>query len=160
MAFRPVCTGWLDRLAPDDARRDLLDRRAELGLDRALAVERLAERIDDAAEHRLADRHLEDAARRLDRVALGDVQVVAEHHRADRVLLEVQRQAEGVARELEHLAVGGVRQPVDAHDAVRHRDHGADIAGDGRGLELEDLLFDQVADFRCLDGHFLQSFSA
>jgi hypothetical protein len=90
----------------------------------------------------------------LDRVALGDVQVVAQHHRADRVLLEVQREPEGVARELEHLAVGRVGEAVDAHDAVRHRDHRADVTGDRRGLELEDLLFDQVADFRCLDGHF------
>ena len=42
------------------------------------------------------------------------VLVVAQHHRADRVLLEVQRQAEDVARELEHFAVARVGEAVDA----------------------------------------------
>ena len=40
--------------------------------DRALVVERPAERVDDAAEQRLADRDLDDAAGRLDRVAFLD----------------------------------------------------------------------------------------
>jgi antitoxin (DNA-binding transcriptional repressor) of toxin-antitoxin stability system len=64
----------------------------------------------------------------LDRVALGDVLVVAEHDRADRVLLEVQRQAEAAARELDHLAVLDVGQAVDAHDAVGDGDDRADVA--------------------------------
>ena len=40
--------------------------------DRALAVERRAERVHDPAEQRLADRHLDDAAGGLDRVAFLD----------------------------------------------------------------------------------------
>ena len=59
MALMPVCTGVIDRLAGDDARGDALDR-AGLGRgDRALAVDRLAERVDDTAEQGVADRHLE-----------------------------------------------------------------------------------------------------
>ena len=58
----------------------------------------------------------------LDRVALGDVLVRAQDHRADRVALEVEREAERVARELEHLALHRVGQAVDAADAVGDRD--------------------------------------
>jgi hypothetical protein len=85
----------VDRLARDHARRDLLDHVGHLGVDRALAVDRLAERVDDAADQLGADRHFQDAARALDGVAFGDVLVLAQDHRADRVALEVQRQAEG-----------------------------------------------------------------
>jgi hypothetical protein len=81
------------------------------------------------------------------------VLVVAEHHRTHGVLLEVQRQAEGVADELEHFTVAGVGEPVDAHDAVGDAHHGADIACFRRGLEFIDARLDQVADFRCLNGH-------
>src|SRR4051794_37487127 len=40
----------LDRRPIDDARRDAFDRHLLLGVDRSLAVDRLAERIDDAAD--------------------------------------------------------------------------------------------------------------
>src|SRR5436190_595252 len=83
------------------AGRDLLDRVGHLGRERALAVDRLAERVHDAADELRADGHLEDAAGRFHRVALGDVLVGSEHDGADRVALEVQREAEGVAREFE-----------------------------------------------------------
>ena len=58
-----------DRLAADDAGRDLLDRIGDVALDRALAVERLAERVDDAAEQPLADGHLQQLAGGADLVA-------------------------------------------------------------------------------------------
>ena len=53
----------LDRLARDDAGRLDLDAAAVRRLDRALAVDRLPERVDDAADERLADGHVHDAAR-------------------------------------------------------------------------------------------------
>src|ERR1700704_3432823 len=68
-AFRPVCIGWGARWGGGRARG-----RAALGdLDVALAVQRDAERGDDAAEHLLADRDVEQAAGALDRVALDDL---------------------------------------------------------------------------------------
>jgi hypothetical protein len=39
-------------------------------LDRALAVDRLAQRVDDAAQQALADRHVHDLAEAADFVAL------------------------------------------------------------------------------------------
>jgi hypothetical protein len=42
---------------------------------------------------------------------------------------------------------------MDAADAVRDRDDGADVAGLGSRLELVDALLDEIADLGCLDGH-------
>ena len=72
IALMPVCsgsfTGW--RAMMPGALISM--RRVSRRLDRALAVDRQAERVDDAAEQRLADRHLGDAAGALDRVAFLD----------------------------------------------------------------------------------------
>src|SRR6185503_3820831 len=86
------------RLAIDDAGRDALDRRGLRGVDRTLAVDRLAERVDDAAEQLRTHRHFEDATRGLHGIAFLQALVFTEHHRADRVLLEVEREAEDTAR--------------------------------------------------------------
>ena len=153
MALRPVCTGWLTDLRSMTPGRDLLDDVEFLRVDRALAVDRLAERVDDAADQRRTDRHFEDAAGALDRVAFGDVLVVAQDHRADRITLEVEREAEGVFRELEHFTLHRVLQAVDAADAVRDRHDAADAARLGRRREVLDAGLDQFADLRSLDGH-------
>jgi hypothetical protein len=63
MALMPVCRGSLTGWRCDDAGRLDLDAAAVGRLDRALAVDRLAERVDDAADQRLADGHVDDAAR-------------------------------------------------------------------------------------------------
>src|SRR5581483_9803191 len=60
-----------DGFAVDHAGRDALDRGGARGLDGALAVQRLAERIHHAAQQLRPDRHFQDAPRRLDGVALG-----------------------------------------------------------------------------------------
>ena len=64
-----------------------------VGLDRALAVDRIAERVDHAAEQALADRHVDDGAGALDGLAFLDLAVGAEDHDADIVGFEVQRHA-------------------------------------------------------------------
>ncbi len=113
----------LHRLPVDDAGGEALDREELLGLDRPLAVDRLAERVDDAAEHRVADRHRDDAAGALDLVAFLDLLVVAEQHGADAVLFEVQRDAEHAVRKLDHLAGHRPLDAVHARDAVTDRNH-------------------------------------
>ena len=85
--------GLLDRLALDDAGGLELERTALGRVDLALAVDRVAERVDDAAEEALADGDVEELAGPLDRVALDDLLPVAEEHGADVVGLEVERQA-------------------------------------------------------------------
>ena len=64
-------------------------------------------------------RHFENTPGALDRVTFGDVLVVTQDHRTDRVTLEVERQAEGVARELDHFALHGVFETVEAEQYRR-----------------------------------------
>ena len=88
-----------------------------------LAVDRIAERVDDAAEQPLADRNLDDGARALDGLALHDLAVAAEDHDADIVAFEVERHAAHAALEFDHLAGLHIVEPVDAGDAVADRQH-------------------------------------
>ena len=142
IAFSPVCsgslTGW--RSTTPGAMRSI---GANCFVhDRALAVDRLAERVDDAAEQLVADRHRDDAAGALDRVAFLDLLELAEQHRADALLFEVQRDAEHAVRELEHLAGHRVLDAVHARDAVADRDDAADF-GD---VDVDGVAADLVAD--------------
>jgi len=68
----------VDLLAGDDARRAELERAGALGADRAPAVDRLAQRVDDATEEALAGRDLDDVPGRADRVVLLDERGLAE----------------------------------------------------------------------------------
>ena len=118
---------FLHRLTIDNAGGEALDRQELLGGNRSLAVDRLAERVDDAPEHLVADGHRNDAAGALDRVAFLDLLEVAEQHRADAFLFEVQRDAEHAVRKLEHLAGHRALDAVHARDAVADRDDRADF---------------------------------
>src|SRR5574337_2236282 len=142
-----------DRLARAHARCNLFDRRCQFRLDRALAVDRLAQRVHHAPQEFRTDRHLENATGGLDHVAFGDVLVVAQDHRAHRVALEIQRQAEGVLGEFQHFAVLRRLQAVDAHDAVGDAHHGAHVAHLGFGVEMLDTLPDERADFGWIELH-------
>ncbi|KAG0929190.1 hypothetical protein G6F31_017441 [Rhizopus arrhizus] len=108
------------RAAGDNAGRHFFDDVGFLGVDRALAVDRLAQRVHDAAQQFRTDRHFQDAAGGLGDVAFAQVLVVTQDHGADRVALQVQGQGEGVVRQFDHFALHHVGQTEDAHDAVGH----------------------------------------
>ena len=155
IALRPVCsgsfTGW--RSTTPGAMRSIGEN-CFVG-DRALAVDRLAERVDDAAEQLVADRHRDDAAGALDLVAFLDLRELAEQHGADALLFEVQRDAEHAVRELEHLAGHRVVDAVDARDAVADRDDAADFGDVDVDGEAADLLADDLGDLFSFDVHRL-----
>ena len=90
----------------------------------------------------VADRHRHDALGALDGVPFLDLGEVAQQHRADALLFEVQRDAEDVVRELEHLAGHGLLDAVDARDAVANRHDRADF-GD---VDVDGIAADLVAD--------------
>src|SRR5690606_9746578 len=130
--------------------------------DRPLPVDRLPERVDHAAEHLVADRDRDDAPGALDLIAFLQEVVLAEEHRADTVLLEIERDAVQPVRELEHLASHGALDPLNARDAVAHRDDRADFGDVNVEREAAQLLPDDPGDVVCLDGHrytFSTSFS-
>src|SRR6202048_5219404 len=137
------------------------DRDQRLGRrDRTLAVDRIAERIDDAAEQGLADRGIDDGAGALDGLAFLDLAVGAEDHDTDVVGLEVQRHAAGAVLELDHLAGLDVVEAVDAGDAVADGQHLSDFGDFSLLAEILDLVLDDRENSRGADVHHPASFIA
>src|SRR5262249_43478985 len=134
-------------------RRLDVDAPTLLGINRALAVDRVAERVDHAAEQGLADGNLDDGARTLHRLPFLDLAVLAEDDDADVVDLEIERHPAHAVLELDHFAGLDVVKTVDPGDAVTDREHLADL-GDFRLLaEVLDLLFQDCRNFGGADVH-------
>src|SRR4029077_21290575 len=125
--LEPGCHRLVHGAAGNDAGRLAVDPALLRRLDRALAVDRVAERVDHPAEQPLADRHVDDGPRALDGLAFLDLAVVAEDHDADVVDLEVERHAAHAVLELDHFAGLDVVQSIDAGDAVADREYLADF---------------------------------
>src|SRR5215216_2648554 len=128
-------------LAQNDAGGDPLNGAGFFGLNRALAVDRLAERVHDAANEGVADRYRRNAAGCTDLVAFLDVGVLAHDDDADGVFFEVEGETErAILREFDELARHYLAEAVDAGDAVSDLNNRPNI-GDGHLLlESSDLL--------------------
>src|SRR6266853_3202183 len=150
----------VDRFARNDAGRLDVDAHPLVGLDRALAVDRIAERIDDPAEQALADGGIDDGAGALDGLAFLDLAVGAENHDADVVSLEVQRHAAGAVLELDHFAGLDVVEAVDAGNAVADGQHLSDFGNLSLLAEILDLVLEDRGNFRGADVHQPASFIA
>src|SRR6202171_4585011 len=150
----------VDRFARDDAGRPDVEAHPLVGLDRALAVNGITERIDDAAEQALADGGIDDGAGALDSLAFLDLAVGAEDHDADVVGFEVQRHAAGTVLELDHLAGLDVVEAVDAGNAVADGQHLSDFGNLSLLAEILDLVLEDRGNFRGADVHQPASFIA
>ena len=120
----------------------------------------IAERVDDAAEQALADRHVDDRAGALDGLAFLDLAVGAEDDDADIVAFEIERHAARAVLELDHLAGLHVVEAVGAGDAVADGEHLADFGDFGLLAEILDLLFQDVGNFCGANIHQRASFIA
>src|SRR5204863_6022123 len=136
----------LHRLALDHARSLELERTLLARVDRATAVERIAERVDDSAEQRLANRNRGDAPGTAHGLALLDVLPLAEERGADVVLLEVEGEADDAVLELEHLQRNRVLEPVGTRDAVTDLQHGADFGEIGLDVVVLDPVLQDRGD--------------
>src|SRR5262249_51651375 len=111
------------------------------------AIERVAERIEHAAEHRLAYRHRQQPAKCLYLVTLFDLEIITQNDNADAVLFEVEGQAADAAGELDHLSRHAVRPAIDAGDAVAHFQDRADLADVDRAFVLLNLGLNDRGNF-------------
>src|SRR5437667_1781583 len=150
----------VDRFARNDAGRLDVDALAFGCLDRTLAVDGIAERIDDTAEQALADRGVDDGAGALDGLAFLDLAVGAENHDTDVVGFEVERHAAGAVLELDHLTGLDVVETVDAGDAVADGQHLSDFGNFSLLAEILDLVLEDRGNFRGADVHQPASFIA
>ena len=130
------------RPALDDSRGEFFDRVRDVTRNGAFRIQRLTERVDDAAQQALANRHLQQLPRRTDFVSLLKLCVVAENDHADLGLVEIQREAGNAAAEVEHFVQHHIGEALDAGDAVANLANHADTLFDGRCLQTSDLGFD------------------
>src|SRR5690606_17160067 len=130
----------------DHAGSDLFDDVGQLGVDGALAVDGVAQRIDHAAEQLGTHGHFQDAARRLDGIAFGNTGVFTQNHGADGVALEVEGQTERVVREFEHFALHHIGQTVDASNTVGHGYDRTLCTNVSRRAQAFDAALEQFAD--------------
>src|SRR6267142_6912392 len=151
---------FVHRFARNDAGRLDVDAHTLVGLDRALAVDGIAERVDHAAEQPLADGRVDDGAGALDGLAFLDLAVGAEDHDTDVVGLQIQRHAAGAVLELDHFAGLNVVETVDAGDAVTDGQHLSDFGNLGLLAEILDLVLEDRGNFRRADVHQPASFIA
>ena len=123
----------VDRRTVDDTRGLELDGTTGGRLNGAVAVDGLAQRVNDTPEHASTNRDVHDAARSAALVAFLDGVDVAEQHGAHLVGVEVLRKAVHVlsregARELEELASHGALQALHVGDAIANLDDVRDLA--------------------------------
>ena len=130
-----------------------------LGFDVTLAVDRVAERIDDPSEEGIADRHGEHLAGSLDLLALFELLEVTQDHRADAVLVEVQRDTQDAAGEFEQLLGHHRWQALDVCDAVSGVDHRAHLFTGGVGGEGAYVFLDRALDIFSGDRQLCHGFS-
>src|SRR5579875_489384 len=152
IALRPVCTG-----SCTERRGTIPGALTSTGArhvgQRSLAVDRLAQGIDDAAQQAAPDRHVDDGAGALDDVALADVPVFAEYDDADIVGLEIEGHAPDAAGKLDHLAGLNIVEAVDAGDAVADRQHLPDLRDIRLAAEIGDFLLQDRRNLRCANFH-------
>ena len=134
--------GLAHTAALDDAGGDFFNGIESGFLDGSFAIKRLAERVDHAAEHALANGNLEEFAGGADFGALFHRGVVTQDDGADFGLFKVQRKADDAIAEVEHLIEHRVGETFDLGHAVADFANGADVLFGRRGLDARDLGFD------------------
>src|SRR6202042_2928189 len=129
-------------------------------VDRALAIDRVAERVDAPAEQLLADRHVDDRAGALHRLAFLDFPVGAENDDADVVALEIERHAARPVLEFDHFTGLDLIETVGARDAIADAEHLSDLGYMRFSAEVGDLGFEDRGNFCGADIHQPTSFMA
>ena len=134
-------------LALHDAGSLQLERAAPDRGDVAESVDRVAERVDHAAEVAVADGHRQHLAGARDLLAGFDAGEVAEHDDTDLVLVEVQGKTLRAVLEHDQFVGHDAGQALDVGDAVRGVHDGADLRRRGPGgLVGGDEVLQRVTD--------------
>ena len=140
------------RLPEDYLRRLALQRHLiQVAIDVPLAVQRLAQRIDHAADNAFAHTDRSYSARPFHRVAFSDVLGRTHQHYADAVLLQVHHDTRGRTNFNKFVGLG-IAQTVGRGNAVAHSQYCPDFLHFDRSIEIVKLFFQQ---FRYLRGFYV-----
>src|SRR5215467_11557793 len=124
-----------------------------LRLDWSLAVDRLANGIHNTAHEGFADWNLRDAPRPFDRIAFLDSDIVTHQDGTDVILFQIQGNAIEAAGKFQHLAGHSTIETVDLRDPVADLNHRTGFFDVDLLVEAFNLLFNDGADFLCLNLH-------
>ncbi len=128
---------------------------------RPLAVDRLAQPVDHAAQQTLSHRHRDDLAGARYSVALADAGIRAEDNDADIVGFEIERHAAQTgAAKFHQFARHHVLQAEHAGNAVPDRKHLSGFGHVGIGVERSDLLLKNIGNLGGADIHHAAPFMA
>ncbi len=152
------CHRLVNRFTRDDARCFYVSNLALLGVDRAFAIQRVAQTIDNAAQQLGASGNVHDGVGALDGVTFFDVTVGAEDNDTDIVGFEVQRHAHDAAGEFDHLAGLDIVETVHTGDTVTNGQHAANLCHLSFLTKILDLVFQDRRNLCCLDTHLSDLF--
>lgn len=123
-----------------------LEHATLVGLDLAQAVDRRAQRVDDAAEELVAHGDREHVAGAADLLALFEGVELTQNDGTDLGVLQVQRHAEDAARELQQLVGHRRGQAADVGDAVAGVGDDTDLFDGGLGGVALGVALDRATD--------------
>ncbi|GLI95154.1 hypothetical protein LMG27198_41460 [Methylocystis echinoides] len=129
-----------DERTIDDRRRGLIDGRELGGNDCPAAIEWRAERINDAPQKRFANRHARDFAGSSDDAPRLDWARIAEQHRADGALAQIDREPPYPTFEYKQFIEPRARQAFYRRDAIADLDNPADLLQPRSERDVADLL--------------------
>ena len=119
----------------------------QLCLDRAFAINRLTESVDNPALEFWANGHLENAAGTLTRLTFFEAKVITQHDSAHRVSLKVQGHAVDTAIKFDHLTIHHISKAIDSDNTVRHAYNCALIFSLSSDVQRLYALLDNFTDF-------------
>ena len=119
---------------------DDFNRACGIGLNRSLAVQCVAQRIEYATDDCITCRNRQQCSECFDFVAFLNGQEVTENDHADGVFLEVERESNRTVGKLNHLTGHDSRESVNASDAVTNFKDGTDFANIDFAIELLNLF--------------------
>ncbi len=135
--------GRVNALAHHHVGGDTLHRAELAGLDRTFSVDGLADRVHDAPDQGVTNGHRDNASGGPHQVAFLDVAVLTHDDDTDRVLAQVEHDAQRAAGKLYQFTGSRVGQADNLGDAVADFDHGADVHHPLWRFEAFDLLANQ-----------------
>ena len=136
----------MDTLARHNARRFNINAAAFSSRDWALAVNRLTERVHNAAKQTFANRNVNDFAETLNCVALFNAAVITKDNNTNIICFEVQGHALNAARKLDHLAGADIVQAVDTGDTITNGQNLSNVGNFSFFTEALNLLLEDRGD--------------